>query len=157
MRPRGAMKTSVGGWRVATLGAFRKRIDDLAETVKRRGPEIKRKLAATCLQTVVFATPVGNMALWNKHSRETARPGYVGGRARHNWQVSTGEALTGTLDDVDAEGSETINAGQDAIDNSGDGEAIHIVNNLPYIVPLNEGHSKQAPAGFVEQAVQAAV
>lgn len=29
-------------------------------------------------------------------------------------------------------------------------DTIYIANNLPYIVPLNNGHSKQAPARFVE-------
>ena len=29
-------------------------------------------------------------------------------------------------------------------------DVIYISNNLPYIVPLNNGHSKQAPARFVE-------
>jgi len=31
-----------------------------------------------------------------------------------------------------------------------------IVNNVPYITKLNRGTSRQAPAGFVEKAVQAA-
>lgn len=31
--------------------------------------------------------------------------------------------------------------------------SIHITNNLPYIGALNDGHSKQAPAGFVRTAV----
>jgi hypothetical protein len=31
--------------------------------------------------------------------------------------------------------------------------SIHISNNLPYIGPLNDGHSKQAPAAFVQMAV----
>ena len=31
-------------------------------------------------------------------------------------------------------------------------DVIYISNNLPYIVPLNNGHSKQAPARFVESA-----
>lgn len=30
---------------------------------------------------------------------------------------------------------------------------VWIYNNLPYIQPLNEGHSQQAPAGFVELQV----
>jgi len=34
---------------------------------------------------------------------------------------------------------------------------VHITNNVPYILPLNEGSSKQAPKGFVQQAVRKAV
>jgi hypothetical protein len=33
---------------------------------------------------------------------------------------------------------------------------MHITNNLPYIVRLNQGYSAQAPAGYVEQGVLAA-
>jgi hypothetical protein len=32
---------------------------------------------------------------------------------------------------------------------------VYISNNLPYIDRLNKGHSKQAPAGFIESAINA--
>jgi hypothetical protein len=32
-------------------------------------------------------------------------------------------------------------------------QTIWILNGLPYIERLNEGHSQQAPAGFVETAI----
>ena len=34
---------------------------------------------------------------------------------------------------------------------------VFISNNVPYILRLNEGSSKQAPAGFVQRAIQLAV
>lgn len=34
---------------------------------------------------------------------------------------------------------------------------IFVTNNVPYIQKLNEGSSQQAPAGFVQAAIQAAV
>jgi len=34
-----------------------------------------------------------------------------------------------------------------------DDATVYITNNLPYIVPLNRGHSSLAPAGFVETAI----
>jgi hypothetical protein len=33
------------------------------------------------------------------------------------------------------------------------GGSIFIANNLPYIVPLNNGHSQQAPMGFIQTAI----
>lgn len=36
------------------------------------------------------------------------------------------------------------------------GEVLYIYSNLPYIELLNDGHSKQAPAGFVEAAIMTA-
>jgi hypothetical protein len=35
--------------------------------------------------------------------------------------------------------------------------AVHITNNVPYILPLNEGSSKQAPRGFVQRSIVKAV
>lgn len=29
-----------------------------------------------------------------------------------------------------------------------------ITNNVPYIIPLNYGHSRQAPSGFVQRAIK---
>lgn len=37
------------------------------------------------------------------------------------------------------------------------GQKIYISNGVPYIVPLNEGSSRQAPSGFVQFAVYRAV
>ena len=34
------------------------------------------------------------------------------------------------------------------------GQDVYITSNLPYIQRLNEGHSKQSPAGFVEAGIQ---
>jgi hypothetical protein len=50
-----------------------------------------------------------------------------------------------------------LEAGLAAIDSyqSGQGAAVHIVNNAKHIGSLNDGHSKQAPANFVEMAVAA--
>jgi len=35
--------------------------------------------------------------------------------------------------------------------------AVHISNNVPYILRLDQGHSKQAPKGFVRRAIRKAV
>lgn len=82
------------------------------------------------------------------------------GQARANWQVAVraarpiNEPLIGKLD---YSGDETVIAGEAVIRGTPrpDGHTIYISNSLPYIQALNEGHSKQAPEGFVELAVQA--
>ncbi len=107
------------------------------------------------LTAVTLATPVGNPTLWK--NPESAAPGYVGGRARFNWQTAIGVQLTGVLEDVDPSGVKTIDRGKDALANYQLGPEIIITNNVPYIERLNNGHSTQAPAGFVEKAAQAAV
>ncbi|MBC3375796.1 hypothetical protein HU762_17740 [Pseudomonas sp. SWRI92] len=78
---------------------------------------------------------------------------YVGGRFRGNWNFSigypdgsfriqpdpTGEAATARL----VNGAIEFKAGQTAF----------IVNNLPYAIPLEFGHSTQAPGGMVRITV----
>lgn len=144
---------------MASLREFSQRIKVIAATVEKGGPKVARQTAALILQTAVMATPVGNVTLWTAQARRRARPGYVGGRARANWTVSIGAPILSTTDETDASGGTTVARGNNvlsALPVKGDVE-IHITNNLPYIVPLNQGHSHQAPAGFVELAVEAAL
>lgn len=138
---------------MGTLRDFSIRVNKIAAALPQGANKIKRKVAFAILQPVVMGTPVGNITLWSEQSRRRARPGYVGGRARANWFIGLGQADTHTTDAHDKSGRATVSKGQSAIDGAQPGVAIHITNNLPYIVPLNEGHSHQAPAGFVELAV----
>jgi hypothetical protein len=138
---------------MGSLGDFSVRINRLAAAVEQGGTLAQRKVAIAVFQPVVTATPVGNITLWSAQSRRRARPGYVGGRARANWQVGLGTAPQGVLDTHDAGGQATISKGKATIEESSPGQSIWLSNNLPYITPLNEGHSHQAPAGFVELAI----
>lgn len=52
-----------------------------------------------------------------------------------------------------ASAAETMNNARAILAKKKPGQKIYITNNLPYIRRLNEGYSKQAPAGFVERAV----
>lgn len=82
----------------------------------------------------------------------TVGQGYVGGRFRSNWQFSTGTPAAGEIEDVENAG-ETLDR---IIAGAGDlsaGEVAYIVNNLPYAVPLEFGHSTQAPSGMVRVTV----
>lgn len=71
------------------------------------------------------------------------------GRFRGNWQFSIGAPEHGQLDRLDKNGSaataELVNG---AIQFKA-GETAYIVNNLPYAIPLEYGHSDQAPGGMV--------
>ena len=76
------------------------------------------------------------------------------GRARANWQVAIGTIPSGTLELNDKSGQATINKVQAASMGVVAGDVIYLTNNLPYAVPLEEGYSKQAPAGMVALTVQ---
>lgn len=98
-------------------------------------------LAETVVETaatVIFATPVDT------------------GRARNSWLTGVNSAPSGfgapKPGGTDASAMATSVATTLRVDDVG-----VIVNNLPYIKKLNNGSSKQAPAGFVQKAAQTAV
>jgi hypothetical protein len=78
------------------------------------------------------------------------------GWARSNWVPSIGEAFA----DLDGSRKSVSGAAQQggmldvaAYDDLAVGD-LFITNNVPYILSLNAGHSQQAPAGFVEAAIE---
>jgi hypothetical protein len=78
----------------------------------------------------------------------------VGGRFRGNWQFSLETPATGELDSIDPNGAETLAALIRQAQSMTAGQVAYIVNNLPYAIPLEYGHSTQAPAGMVRLTVE---
>ena len=78
-----------------------------------------------------------------------APEGYVGGRFRANWQFSIDAPADGELDDIDPSGNSAVAALRAQVSGLTIGQTGYIVNNLPYAIPLEYGHSKQAPHGMV--------
>ncbi|WP_289328823.1 HK97 gp10 family phage protein [Pseudomonas sp. 'CRE Jenny 4'] len=70
------------------------------------------------------------------------------GRFRGNNIVSVGAPVYTSTVSVDPKGAETINQGLSAMTGLEPFTQVFIQNNLPYAVPLEDGHSKQAPAGI---------
>jgi hypothetical protein len=131
-----------------SFGDFSKRVKELGSTVEDNSGKLLRKVALAVDQTVVIATPVDT------------------GRARSNWIANVGTSVNG-IREAYYPGKERSTAGpnaQAAIDQAkatiagaSIGQEIHITNNLNYIGKLNDGSSRQAPAGFVEIAVKEGV
>lgn len=122
----------------------------IAGRVRRGGERLKNRCAFAILTSVVMRTPVGNKNVWLEPKK--AYIGYVGGRARANWFVGVSSANLAVTNAIDAGGTGPIMVGKTLIDGSGPAP-IHLNNNLPYIIPLNEGWSSQAPAGFIDMAI----
>lgn len=78
--------------------------------------------------------------------------GYVGGRFRSNWQLTVGAPAAGEIDEIESAGETIAKIVAGAGDLSA-GEVAYIVNNLPYAIPLEYGHSTQAPAGMVRVTI----
>ena len=76
--------------------------------------------------------------------------GYVGGRFRGNWQATFGAKAVGETGRIDPKSRETLEAGIAVIATYNIAiDSIWITNNVPYSVPLEYGHSGQAPDGMV--------
>lgn len=98
-----------------------------------------KKIALAIDQAVVLSTPVDE------------------GTARANWLPSLDTPILEAKTDItDKSGTQTMQAASDMVDKFKLGQKIYISNNLPYIGALNDGHSKQQPAGFVERAISIA-
>ena len=110
---------------------------------------LAREVVLGLSERIVERTPVGNPTLW----KSPPPPGYVGGRARANWQYGHGAPPQGDLPNIDATGQASLSriaAGLAAAP----AEGVHyLANNLPYAQALEEGHSTQAPHGMVALAV----
>ncbi|NVZ70495.1 hypothetical protein [Pseudomonas costantinii] len=76
-----------------------------------------------------------------------AGKGYVGGRFRGNWQFSIDTPADGVLDQIDRSGNVSIAVLKAQVEALTIGQTAYIVNNLPYSIPLEYGHSKQVPPG----------
>ena len=120
-------------------------IRNVAKNIRGNADLTVRKVALAIDQALVLSTPVDT------------------GRARSNWQVNVAAPAEGVVtsfpkaegDAVGLPGTSGTFAMQAAIANTKgySGGGIYITNNLPYIIPLNDGHSKQAEPGFVENAI----
>lgn len=89
-----------------------------------------------------------------KDGMDIVKPdGYVGGRFRGNWMFSIGAPDESTTEEVDPSGQRsTARIVNGALEFKA-GEVAYITNSLPYAIPLEFGHSSQAPEGMVRITV----
>lgn len=109
-----------------------------AEQVKIAPVLVVRKLSLDIFTDLLKASPVDT------------------GRFRANWTLSVGSPNRRKLwamADTSRQMQVQINLAAKRVESATGAEVIYITNNLPYAERLNEGWSKQAPAGFVQLAV----
>ena len=104
-----------------------------------------RVVAIECFGGVIMGTPVGNPSLW----QAPAPPGYTGGTARANWQLTNGAPAQGEVAATDS-GTATRSAVTSEIPRLQYTGKFTLANNLPYIERLENGWSTQAPQGMVK-------
>lgn len=114
------------------MSLFTAAIKRFQEKATQRVSRTRRAVALELFNSVIADTPVRT------------------GRAQGNWQASLDTPVAGTVERLGehmakAEAERvTLSAGPDS--------TIYLSNNLPYIVPLEYGHSQeQAPHGMVRK------
>jgi len=107
-----------------------------------------RQVTIRIFSDVIKGTPVGDPTYWYNYAPP---PGYVGGRARGNWQASEGTPIRQEIDRIDGKGEITKD---EAISRIVTGTVMYLSNNVPYIRELEEGYSKrQAPMGWIKASI----
>lgn len=85
---------------------------------------------------------------FDMHSRIVQRMPVDTGRAKANQQISINSLPSGSVLEFDKSGNAAISKGNRALANFKLGDTIFLYNNVEYIIPLEYGHSKQAPQGM---------
>lgn len=126
--------------RSTSFSQFSRRMAIRAEEVKANTGKTVRRAAIAADTAIVTSTPVDL------------------GRAKGNWNASVGTPDTSTQDDdLDPGGQMTLSQHQGTIEGWKIGQgAIFIANGLPYILPLENGSSTQAPNGMTQSGLDAA-
>lgn len=130
---------------MATLRALAARLNKLADNADTFADNAKARVALAIVKQLVSDTPVDTS------------------RALSNWRVGTGSTpppippyITGSQgSSAAASAAQAIAAAETAIAANKSADVLVIFNAVPYIRRLNEGSSRQAPAGFIEKAVLA--
>lgn len=121
---------------------FERRMAAIGEEVERNVTDDVRRAALVVDQVAVVSTPVDT------------------GRLRANWIVSVGHPTFSFREappaSPEAGAQEALRQARDAISSwTLEDGAIFISNNTDYAVPIDEGHSAQAPEGMTKQAIAA--
>lgn len=116
------------------LRSFTLKMDEFAHRVGLSPGLVVKRVALDLFSRIVRKTPVDT------------------GRARASWNISAGAP------DLSIPEGQTFSAKNptQALSNVNveSGQTIYITSNLSYIVPLEEGHSQQAPAGMVAVSIE---
>lgn len=114
------------------MGSFTVDLDRFLGREHAKREDAVKKTATEVFSRVIMRTPVDT------------------GRARSNWTATIGQHTAATTDYADPTGISAISAASAVVSGwNHEQGSVWLSNNLPYIGPLEYGHSKQAPVGMV--------
>lgn len=124
-----------------SLADFAQQMNRRADEVQRNTTGLNRRVTLSIIEAIVRATPIDT------------------GKAKINWQVGLNSPVQTIIDAPSSPSTAASTANSSARTvmleyNSLNHTTVHITNNLPYIGRLNDGWSRQAPANFVERAIE---
>ncbi len=123
----------------SNIDQFRRQIARIQRDIPRQAEDSVRRAALAIDQALVNETPVDT------------------GRARSNWRVGLDVAPREEVEPRSPQA--TLDEAKGTLEDFrlGQHRSVRIRSNLSYIDRLNDGHSAQAPAGFIEKATQAGI
>jgi hypothetical protein len=136
------------------MASFATDITAFAKKTSQTMDSAVREVVMELASEVVLRSPVGDKERWAINLSRASRglqaipEGYVGGHFRANNQYHFGSVPQGEINGVDTDGGKTVAAVRAGVYSSQVAGVHYIVNNVPYALPLENGHSNQAPQGI---------
>lgn len=133
----------------------------ITQDVPKAALDLQKRIVGEVFTAIVMATPVGNATRWRGNIARAAKglaplpKGYVGGQARKNWVITVDTPNRTVREGVDQSGQQALSDGFSVVAGLQQPGRVWISNALPYMEPLENGWSKQAPQGMVARAVAA--
>lgn len=121
------MSTRYGG----LPGVFSRTLEQFRDKALEDMNEVFRRVMIEIGSTVIRLSPVDT------------------GRFKGNWQFTVDAPATASLDNYDKEGHDTVARLVADVQHLTFGQTAYLVNNLVYSIPLEYGHSSQAPTGML--------
>jgi len=134
-----------------TTQTFALDLKKFADKYGKKADLVVRKVVLDLGKAVVMRTPVGDPSYW----KGKAPKGYVGGRARGNWQHGT-RLKKSQFDVTDKKGGMSMARILTTLPRDAGGKIHYLSNNVPYILLLEKGtlSPRQAPLGMVAVTIK---
>jgi hypothetical protein len=127
------------------MSTFALDLAKFADKVKGRADDVVGDVVAQIAQQLDMRSPVGDATYW----KSPPPKGYVGGRFRGGWQLGVDIRPAGDTGRIDPTGDATRQAIYAEIPDDAAGKVYYLTNNVPYANRIEDGWSRQAPAGLV--------